>query len=204
MTHPPKALLFDLGRVIFDIDFNQAFKAWATYASCDPAQIKSRYSPDAAYKNYEMGRISDAEYFESLRGSLGINISDAQFLEGWNAIFLNEMEGIADHLAKAGKILPLYAFTNTNPMHEQYWRKRYAKTLSHFKRIFVSSTIKLRKPDADAFHFVAKEIGVAPKDVLFFDDSLENVEGAHRVGMQAVQVISHQTVPQTLAPILKS
>jgi glucose-1-phosphatase len=203
MTHPPKALLFDLGRVIFDIDFNQAFKTWAGYASCDPSEIRARYSPDAAYKSYEMGRISDAEYFESLRNSLGINISDAQFLEGWNAIFLEEMEGIANHLTNAGKVLPLYAFTNTNPMHEQYWTKRYAETLSHFKTIFVSSTIKLRKPDAPAFHFVAREMGVLPESVLFFDDSLENVEGARSIGMQAVQVTSHHTVPQILATLFK-
>jgi glucose-1-phosphatase len=203
MTHPPKALLFDLGRVIFDIDFNQAFKTWAGYASCDPSEIKARYSPDAAYKSYEMGRISDAEYFESLRNSLGINISDAQFLEGWNAIFLNEMEGIADHLTNAGKVLSLYAFTNTNPMHEEYWTKRYAETLRHFKTIFISSTIKLRKPDADAFNYVAKEIGSRPEHILFFDDSLDNVEGARAVGMQAVQVTSHLTVPQTLASVLK-
>jgi glucose-1-phosphatase len=204
MTHPPKALLFDLGRVIFDIDFNHAFTTWAGYASCDPAQLKARYSHDVAYKSHEVGNINSSDYFQSLRNSLGININDSQFLEGWNSIFLDEMEEIAVHLTSAGKALPLYAFSNSNAAHETYWSQRYAKTLSHFTTIFVSSTIKLRKPDADAFHFVAKEIGVAPKDVLFFDDSLENVEGAHRVGMQAVQVISHQTVPQTLAPILKS
>jgi glucose-1-phosphatase len=203
MTHPPKALLFDLGRVIFDIDFNRAFACWAGHAACDPAQLKARYSPDAAYKNYEMGRIDGAQYFESLRDSLGINISDAQFLEGWNAIFLDEMEGIADHLTQARKLLPLYAFTNTNPMHESYWTKRYAKTLSQFKTIFISSTIKQRKPDASAFHYVAKEIGAAPEHILFFDDSLENVEGARSIGMQAVQVTSHHTVPQTLATIVK-
>jgi glucose-1-phosphatase len=204
MAHPPKALLFDLGRVIFDIDFNRAFACWAGHAACDPAQIKARYSPDAAYKNYEMGRINEAQYFESLRNSLSINISDAQFLEGWNAIFLEEMEAIADHLTTAGKVLPLYAFSNSNPAHETHWSQRYAKTLSHFKTVFVSSTIKLRKPDAAAFHFVSNEIGVSPDGILFFDDSLENIEGARGIGMQAVQVMSHHTVPQTLATILKA
>jgi glucose-1-phosphatase len=204
MPHPPKALLFDLGRVIFDLDFNRAIATWAGHAGCDPAQLKSRYSADAAYKSYEMGGINEAEYFQSLRHSLGINITDAQFLEGWNAIFLEEMPGIADHLALAAKSLPLFAFSNTNPAHEAHWSKRYAKTLSHFKTVFVSSTIKLRKPDADAFHYVAKAIGVAPASILFFDDSPENIEGARAIGMQAAHVVSHHIVPQTLDTILKA
>ncbi len=35
--------------------------------------------------------------------SLGIGITDAQFLEGWNAIFAGEMPGIAALLARAGE-----------------------------------------------------------------------------------------------------
>jgi hypothetical protein len=49
-----------------------------------------------------------------LRQSLGIGLTDAQFLEGWNAIFTGEMPGIAPLLAGAAKRMPLYAFSNTN------------------------------------------------------------------------------------------
>ena len=32
------ALLFDLGRVVLDIDFNKALACWAAHAGCEPAQ----------------------------------------------------------------------------------------------------------------------------------------------------------------------
>src|SRR6195952_1153341 len=88
------ALLFDLGRVVLDIDFNRALACWAGHAGCEPAQLVAQFAPDDAYKRHERGEISDAEFFASLRASLGIDVSDAQFLEGWNAIFAGEMPNI--------------------------------------------------------------------------------------------------------------
>src|SRR5260370_3532741 len=111
------ALLFDLGRVVLDIDFNKAIACWAGHAGCKPDDIVRRFVRAEAYRHHETGKISDAAYFESLRNALGIGVSDAQFLEGWNAIFTGEMPDIAGHLARAAKRLPLYAFSNTNNAH---------------------------------------------------------------------------------------
>src|SRR5450755_2449180 len=86
------ALLFDLGRVVLDIDFNKTLACWAGHAGCEPSHLTSRFSSrDEIYQGHERGEIGDAEFFAGLRRLLGIGISDAQFLEGWNAIFTGEM-----------------------------------------------------------------------------------------------------------------
>src|ERR1700737_3939749 len=89
------ALLFDLGRVVLDIDFSKALACWAGHAGCTPAELVARFVREESYRHHEVGKIDDAAYFESLRQSLGIKLSDAQMLEGWNAIFAGEMPGIA-------------------------------------------------------------------------------------------------------------
>jgi len=193
------ALLFDLGNVVFEIDFERAFARWAHHASCDAALLRARFSHDAAYQRHEVGAIGHEDYFDSLRGSLQIDISNAQFLDGWNAIFLDEVPGISAALAQAAARMPLYAFSNSNPAHAACWPDRYAAPLAHFRKVFVSSTIGLRKPDAAAFQFVVDEIGVPAGRVVFFDDSLSNVEGARACGLQAVHVTSHADVARTLA-----
>jgi putative hydrolase of the HAD superfamily len=195
------ALLFDLGRVVLDVDFTRTLNCWAGHAGCEPTHLIGRFSPDDAYKRHERGEISDAEFFAALRGSLGIDVSDAQFLEGWNAIFAGEMPEIAALLARAARRLPLYAFSNTNRAHEAHFSRHFARVLSHFEKMFLSSTIGLRKPDAEAYDHVVNAIGVPAERIVFFDDVMENIEGARARGLSAVHVTSTRDVADALAAL---
>ncbi|WP_315719894.1 MULTISPECIES: HAD-IA family hydrolase [unclassified Bradyrhizobium] len=184
------ALLFDLGRVVIDIDFVQVVSRWAAHAGCAPEHIAQRFVRDEIYQGHERGTVSDAAFFAHLRRQLGIDITDAQFLDGWNAIFVGPMPGIAPLLARAADALPLYAFSNTNQPHIDHFSPRYAGLLGHFREIFLSSSIGLRKPDAAAYEHVVQAIGVPAGRIVFFDDLAENIEGARASRLQAVLVRS--------------
>ena len=192
------ALLFDLGRVVLDIDFNRTLRRWAQDSGCEPVQLAQRFLRDDLYHRHEKGEISDAVYFAGLRASLGINLTDAQFIAGWNAIFVGEIPGINQLLARAARHLPLYAFSNTNAAHVACFSEKYAEVLSHFREVFLSSTVRLRKPDTDAYAYVVKAIGVPAERIVFFDDLAENVEGARAHGLKAVLVTSPDDVVRTL------
>lgn len=86
-----KALLFDLGGVVIDIDLDNIFIHWAKYSNCSVEKIKSKFSFDHFYEAHEKGEINSSEYFNSLREKLGINISDPQFESGWNSIYKGEI-----------------------------------------------------------------------------------------------------------------
>ena len=169
--------------------------------SCLSVSDRPRVSIFAIDKRHERGEISDAEFFATLRGSLGIEVTDAQFLEGWNAIFAGEIPEIAPLLARAARRLPLYAFSNTNRAHEAHFSLAFAGVLGHFQKLFLSSTIGLRKPDAAAYDHVVKEIGVPAERIVFFDDVMENIEGARARGLRAVHVTSTRDVADALAAL---
>ncbi|MGJ4950440.1 HAD family hydrolase [Bradyrhizobium sp. HKCCYLS20291] len=192
------ALLFDLGRVVIDVDFVQVVSRWAAHAGCAADDLAPRFVRDEIYHGHERGTVSDAAFFAHLRGRLGIDISDAQFLDGWNAIFVGPMPGIAPLLARAAKRLPLYAFSNTNVPHVAHFTPRYADLLGHFREIFLSSSIGLRKPDAEAYDHVVRAIGMPAEKIVFFDDLAENVEGARNSGLQAVLVRSTDDIAAAL------
>lgn len=194
-------LLFDLGRVVLDIDFNRVLANWAGHAGREVAHLVGPFSPDDAWRRHERGEITDAEFFAGLRNSLGIGISDDQFLEGWNAIFTGEMPGIAAALARAGAKLPLYAFSNTNGAHVEHFSKAYADVLGHFREVFLSSTIGLRKPEAAAYDHVVNAIGVPASRIVFFDDSADNIAGARARGLTAVHVTSPDDVAKALTAL---
>jgi putative hydrolase of the HAD superfamily len=195
------ALLFDLGRVVLDIDFNKTLVCWAGHAGCEPAHLLGRFSRDEIYQRHETGEIGDAEFFAGLRASLGIGLSDDQFLEGWNAVFAGEMPGIAPLLKRAADRMPLYAFSNTNGAHVEHFSQAYAGVLGHFREIFLSSSIGLRKPDAASYDHVVKAIGVPAPRIVFFDDLAENIVGARARGLTAVHVTSPNDVADALAAL---
>lgn len=190
----PKALLFDIGGVVIDIDFAKVFRTWADFAGCDIAHIKDRFQMDDLYKSHETGHISGAEYFAGLRQSLEIELTDQQFLEGWNALQIGEVPGIRDVLKAASQRYPLYAFSNTNDLHKDYMMAHYAEVLDPFDTVFISSTLGVRKPDPIAFERVVAEIGVPASEILFFDDTQENIDGARACSFQTVKVSSIRDV----------
>jgi putative hydrolase of the HAD superfamily len=195
------ALLFDLGRVVLDIDFSKALACWAGHAGCTPSDIAARWSIDESYHHHERGTISDEAFFDGLRRSLGIAITDEQFLDGWNAIFAGEMDGIAPLIERAARHFPLYVYSNTNRAHVAHFTRIHAHTLKPFRELFYSSSIGMRKPEIAAFDHVVKAIGVPASRVVFFDDLAENVESARSLGIKAVQVKSSRDVADALTAL---
>ncbi len=55
-----------------------------------------------------------------------------------------------------------------------------------FDAIVFSGVEKCGKPDEKIYRLALSRLGLAPEEAMFFDDFQENVDGASRIGMQAV------------------
>jgi putative hydrolase of the HAD superfamily len=97
------ALLFDLGGVLVDIDFNRAFGAWANAAQVPASQIAGRFAFDQAYEAHERGEIDADGYFAHLRNTLGLSLSSEELLAGWNAIWPRSQSRTARASAQAAR-----------------------------------------------------------------------------------------------------
>lgn len=185
-----KAFLFDLGGVVIDVKFERVFQSIAKFAKKRPEEIRKRFSFDHFYCEFERGEISPAEYFDSLRKSLAIDIPDENFITSWNKIFGGEIDGVFDYLNSLKNKINIYAFSNTNSIHYNYFSKEYASILSLFKEIFLSFELRKRKPEKAAFVEVAKLMNVSCNEILFFDDLEENIRAAEELGVRTVLVKS--------------
>ena len=197
------ALLFDFGGVIVDIDFGRAVAVWARQSQVSPRVLAPRFAFDESYEAHERGEIDGDQYFASLRDSLGVMLSDAQLLAGWNAIFLEPLPGIESLLRALAPVLPLYLFSNTNRMHRAYWTARYRELLTPLSGVFCSCDLGVRKPTPEAFLRVADLIGLPPARIAFFDDLAENVRGARAAGLAGFHVSSTAEVLETLEDDLR-
>lgn len=112
LPSPVRALLFDLGGVLIDID--------------------------------ERGHLQADDYFEHLRQTLGLDLTDEQLLGGWNDIYVGPLAEVGALLLQVKGRLPLYAFSNSNPSHQAFWSARFEEELAVFDRVFVSSELRHR------------------------------------------------------------
>lgn len=185
-----EALLFDFGNVIVDIDFRRAFEVWGRAAGVPASEIARRFAFNAAYEAHELGELDAANYHAAVREALSIELSFDAFLAGWNAIFVQPRAGMDRLLSALRAAMPLYLFSNTNALHHAYWSAEYKQLLQHFSAVYCSHQVRARKPAAEAFRIVAERIGLPPARIAFFDDLLENVEGAREAGMVGFHITS--------------
>ncbi|MBT3343568.1 MAG: HAD-IA family hydrolase [Gemmatimonadetes bacterium] len=199
----PTALLFDLGNVAIDIDFDRAFVSWSNHSGVSVDLLRQRFRQEDAYARHERGEIDFATYAGHLRHLLGVEIGDDDLKSGWNAIYVRERPGMRDLLRRCAARLPTLAFTNTNATHQRVWSSLYPELLSHFSQIYVSSDLGLRKPDTIAYDAVIQAMGCRADQVLFFDDMQQNIDGARAAGLRAVLVNCLEDVTGAVAPILE-
>jgi glucose-1-phosphatase len=195
---PVTTLLFDLGGVVFRIDFERALRFWADKAGSDLEQVRRRFHIDEAYERHELGQLDAQRYFEALAVTLGISLEYSDFLAGWNDVYLDAVDGMDLLLEAASRRFGLFAFSNTNESHQLVWSQLFRRELRHFRSVFTSWELGARKPDPEAFREVALLIGRPSSQIWFFDDSEENVAGAQLAGMNASVVRSIDDVRSVL------
>lgn len=66
-----------------------------------------------------------------------------------------------------------------------------------------SCDIHLAKPDTEIYRFFCKKFALDPSECLFFDDRLENVEGAKAAGMNAIVFKNYDQAFSDAASYLK-
>ena len=196
---PTRAVLFDLGGVVLDIDFDRALAAWRPHSRLPPQRLRELFAFDEPFRQHETGRLDDAGYFAHLRQLLALDCGLADVEAGFNAIFIAEIRETVALLGALRERVPCYAISNTNPAHVRHMRSAFPGLLDRFDHVFTSHEIGHRKPQPESFRHVLRAIGLPAAEVLLFDDLAPNVEAARSLGLQAVLVQSPADVREALA-----
>jgi len=196
--NPPKLAIFDLGNVVFGIDWERMYACWSQASGVAVETLKSRGQCLKEIEQFERNAMSGVDFHLAVNAFLGISLSYAQFYQGWNAIFVEAHKEVCELLPRLNPLMQVVAYSNTNEVHAPVWAERYADVLQYFDVIYRSSQIGIRKPDPSGFLHVLQQHGVSPAESLFFDDLPDNVEAARQLGMTAVLVDSPARVRESL------
>ena len=131
------------------------------------------------------GRTDFVGAFEGLLKAWPAPGAIADALAAWTMIEPDgEVVQLVQALRQAGT--PCCLASNQEP----YRASHMSDTLDYrglFDREFYSCRVGLAKPAPDYFAYIADVLGVAPANLLFFDDHEINVTAARAVGLEAVR-----------------
>lgn len=71
-----RVVVFDLGRVLIDIQPSRCLAHWARHAHVAVADLARAFTHDAEYERFERGEITFADYATHLRASLAVDLPD--------------------------------------------------------------------------------------------------------------------------------
>ncbi|MEN6086513.1 HAD-IA family hydrolase, partial [Klebsiella pneumoniae] len=89
--------------------------------------------------------------------------------------------------------------SNTNRLHTTFWPDEYPEVRAAADRIYLSQEMGLRKPEAQIYLRVLEEEGFSAADTVFFDDNVDNIAGANRLGITSILVTGKETIPDYFA-----
>jgi glucose-1-phosphatase len=192
-----EALLFDLGKVVVDFDFDLGMQRFASRSGLTPEDFK-RVLFDAAWlPRYERGEISSAQYHRHLCESGKLQMGLQEFHESWSSVFLPNLLLPEALIAGLSERYPLILVSNTNESHVSFIERNYS-FLQYFDVKIFSHIVGSLKPDRRIYDAAISAAGHPPEALFFTDDREENIQGARELGIHAHQFTNSSNLIEAL------
>jgi putative hydrolase of the HAD superfamily len=181
-----EAIMFDLGKVLIDFDFETGVRALHSACAISRRRFEEVLWDEDWIRRYERGEISTGEFYSYLCETAALKMDLSEFREVWSSVFLPGLlvsEGLLQELKRK---YPLILVSNTNEAHFEFVRSRYP-VVDYFDRHVLSYEVGSLKPDRKIFDHAIRVSGFRPDALFFTDDREENILMAQELGIHGHQ-----------------
>jgi len=191
----PAAVVFDLGKVLVDFDFQICARKMLAQCQVPLDQIRFLIQESEHLCAFETGLISPAEFYQRVRLESQFTGSQAEFELMFADIFtpISPMVELLRTLRAQG--LETYVFSNTNELAVRHIASRY-DFYRQFTGHILSFEQHVMKPQDPIYEAVERVAGRRGSGLVYFDDRQENIDTALQRGWRA---FVHENPGQTLA-----
>ncbi len=185
-----EAIIFDLGGVIINIDYDATTRAFQNLGDIDFPTRYTQASQNGLFDEIETGQISAEAFVNELVRILPENIIRESIVDAWNAMIMNVPSEKVSMLMGLKKQYKIFLLSNTNSIHmervyEEWDKVSEMKMSELFDKVYLSHEIGMRKPNGEIFEYVVSDQNLNKETTLFIDDSQQHIEGAKSVGLKA-------------------
>lgn len=209
MKNKIKNIIFDLGGVLLNIDYDAPVREFAKLGINNFSELYSQAEQKKLFDDFETGDISPHAFRESIRTLSGSSIADSQIDFAWNSILLDFPKSRVEMLRELKKKYKLVLLSNTNEIHIKEFEKQLEVDFGTniisdlFTSVHYSSRLRMRKPHVETFLHVMKINGLFSEETVFIDDSLQHIDGAKKAGIQAYWLnVKKENIEESLHKII--
>lgn len=192
-----KNIIFDLGRVLLDIDPLKTQQGFANLG------FKPSVNDNNVVIDIERGAITPEAFVNAVLASVNTGISAKEVIKAWNDMLLEFPAHRVEMLQRLKKDYKIYLLSNSNKIHYDYYASQFEVMHGFampnlFDKMWFSFEIGLIKPDPEIFRYVLKDQNLVPEETLFIDDTAEHVASAATLGIQAY----HHTCAKDISELI--
>lgn len=195
-----KNIIFDLGAVILNIDYQLTIDAFVELGVTDFGDIFSKAGQSEFMDDFETGKVSEAEFLDYARPKCRPGVRDLEIIEAWNAMILEFPLDRLELLQQVALHYETFMLSNTNETHMRCYNQVLMDTCGiqsmdyFFNKAYLSHQIGHRKPNPEAFEIILRENELNAAETLFIDDSPQHIETAKKLGLRAIHLTMNKTL----------
>lgn len=188
-----KNLIFDLGNVLYDIDFVKMYKAFDELGVPNFENHFTLNISDQIFFDLEKGFIHEIEFCKGFNALYNLNLTHQQIIDAWNALLVGYRKESIYWVKEHNGQFDTYLYSNTNQIHYDYFIPQFEREVGGnfeklFKTPYYSHKMGQRKPDPASFQFILDKEGLKADETLFIDDNEPNIIAAASVGLQVLHL----------------
>ena len=196
-----KSVIFDLGVVIYAVDYHKTINGFKALGIDHFEEVYAKAGQSDLFNDFEEGKISRAIFVERIKNLSRKNMTSSQIVNAWNGMLLGFMPDAIACLKRLSSSYRLFLLSNTNEIHIQEIESRvgtvfFSDFCSLFENVYLSHELGLRKPHPEVFKHILNKQGLKANETFFIDDSIQHVEGAIKAGLYAHHLKDDQRIDQ--------
>ena len=184
-VHTPKAVVFDLGKVLLNFDYGRAAEALAPLTRIDAASIRQLIDQSPLLHQFETGLISFDQLLGIFTQETGYRGDVKTFHTAFGDIFSEIPPMVELHRQLHARGIPTHVLSNTNEIAVEWVRKGFP-FFARFNSYIYSHEVRAMKPAPAIYAALESSAGFTGPDLLYIDDRPENIDAAIERGWQSL------------------